>query len=179
MKTPTLLIVAVASLAGCDTYGYGPGGYGPSGYGPGGYGPSGYGPSGYGQVAPAAAMSLTTANKAPFGTYLVDSSGRAVYVLDGTQGQNAAYRCAGDCPSTWPPMLTAGPPVAAAGVNAAMLATIPSYGGAQATYAGWPLYYFSHDAAPGDTMGQGVHDGWGMWYLLSPSGAPIRPTGGY
>jgi predicted lipoprotein with Yx(FWY)xxD motif len=60
-----------------------------------------------------------------------------------------------------------------------MVGLTPSYGGSQATYGGWPLYYYHHDAAPGDTTGQNVHDRWGMWYLVSPSGNPIRPGGGY
>jgi len=157
MRIPTLLFAAAAAvLAGCETYPYPPA-----------------------PVVPAAATSLTTANKAPFGTYLVDTNGRALYVLEGTRMQNPAYRCSGQCLHVWPPMLTAGPPVAAAGVNPAMVGTMPTYGGAQATYAGWPLYYYHRDVAPGDTAGQNVRDTWGVWYLLSPSGEPIRPVGGY
>jgi predicted lipoprotein with Yx(FWY)xxD motif len=122
---------------------------------------------------------LTTANKAPFGTYLVDGSGRALYVLEGTQGQDPSYRCNGMCLQHWPPMAVNGPPVAASGVDPAKLGTTPGYGGGQTSYAGWPLYYYFMDRAPGDTTGQDVHDQWGVWHLLSPSGVPIRPAGGY
>jgi predicted lipoprotein with Yx(FWY)xxD motif len=159
MRIPKLLFAAAAiPLAGCDTIPPAPVPVVP---------------------VPAAATSLTTAVKAPFGTYLVDANGRAVYILDGTRGQNPAYRCAGECLGHWPPMLTAGLPVAAAGVTPAAIATIPAYGGAQATYAGWPLFYYHMDVAHGDTTGQGVHDTWGAWYLLSHLGEPIRPAGGY
>ena len=128
---------------------------------------------------PTAAVSLTTANKAPFGTYLVDAAGRSVYVLEGTRGMSGVNRCAGACLGVWPPVMTAGPTTTAAGLNAAMAATVAAYGGTQASYAGWPLYYYSHDRASGDTTGQNVHDAWGHWHLLSPSGQPIMPMGGY
>ena len=38
------------------------------------------------------------------------------------------------------------------------------------TLNGWPLYYFSGDAAPGDTNGQGVQ---GIWWVLAPDGTKI------
>jgi predicted lipoprotein with Yx(FWY)xxD motif len=130
-------------------------------------------------VLPTAAATLTTATKAPFGTYLVDGAGRALYVLDGTRNMPGPARCSGACLAVWPPLMTAGPTVAAAGVNPALVGVAPGYGGSQSTYAGWPLYYYHHDAAPGATAGQNVHDAWGRWYLLSPAGEPIRPAGGY
>ena len=34
----------------------------------------------------------------------------------------------------------------------------------QATYNGWPLYYFAGDAAQGDANGQGVGD---VWFVAS------------
>ena len=129
-------------------------------------------------AVPTAAASLTTATKAPFGAYLVDSAGRSVYVLEGTRGSTGMARCSGACLGVWPPVMTAGPTTTAAGLNAAMAASVAAYGGTQATYAGWPLYYYSHDRASGDTTGQNVHDAWGHWYLVSPAGTPIMPPGG-
>jgi predicted lipoprotein with Yx(FWY)xxD motif len=129
-------------------------------------------------VIPTAAASLTTATKAPFGAYLVDGAGRALYVLDGTRNGSGVNRCNADCLGVWPPLMTAGPTVAAAGVNPAMVGFAAGYGGSQASYAGWPLYYFHHDTTPGDTNGQARHDQWGTWYLISPSGEAIRPVGG-
>lgn len=174
MKTPILLLAGIAvALTGCDMYGNGPR-YGPP-YGPSAYGPGPYPPA----PGPGAATGLTTANKAPFGTYLVDSNGRALYVLEGTQGQDASYRCSGMCLQHWPAMISATPAVAASGVDPTKVGTAPAYGGGQTTYAGWQLYYYYMDRARGDTTGQDVHDQWGVWHLLSPSGVPIRPTGGY
>jgi predicted lipoprotein with Yx(FWY)xxD motif len=160
MRIPKLLFAAAAvSLAGCDTVPPAPGPIAP---------------------APVAATSLTTANKAPFGTYLVDSAGRAVYVLEGEHMPEGMHRCTGACLAVWPPLMNANPMTAGAGVNPALIGSMPMPGGVpHVTYAGWPLYYYSHDTAQGDTNGQHLTDSWGTWHLLSPSGQPIRPAGGY
>lgn len=152
MKIQSLLIAAASvGLAGCATYG---------------------------PVAPVGPVTVTTATKAPFGTYLVDGAGRSLYILEGERGMTMS-RCTGACLGVWPPLHTAGAPVAAAGVNPALLATVPMHGRPHVTYSGWPLYYYNRDRGPGDTTGQHVTDAWGTWHLLSPTGAPIRPGGGY
>lgn len=43
-------------------------------------------------------------------------------------------------------------------------------GTTQVTYDGQPLYYYAHDSGPGEVKGQDVHDEWGEWYLVQPSG---------
>lgn len=158
MKTPKLLLAAMAAtLAGCGTYAPAPV-----------------------PVDPAAAATLTTATKAPFGTYLVDGAGRALYILEGERMPGGMHRCMGECLRVWPPMLSSTPPAAGAGVDAARIGAMTMHGPApHVTYAGWPLYYYVHDRAPGDTNGQHVTDAWGTWHLLSPAGQPIRPVGGY
>jgi predicted lipoprotein with Yx(FWY)xxD motif len=154
MKTPTILMAASAlATSACATYSTAP-------------------------VAPMGAATVTTATKPPFGTYLVDGAGRALYVLDGERGMTTS-RCTGACLGVWPPLLAAGPATAAAGVDARRLATVNVHGRSQVTYSGWPLYYYHRDRIPADTTGQYVRDTWGTWYLLSPSGEPIRPSGGY
>jgi predicted lipoprotein with Yx(FWY)xxD motif len=158
MKSPAILLsCAMVMLAGCDTYAPPPPAPAP--------------------IVPAGAVSITTATKAPFGTYLVDGAGRSLYMLEGTRGTPAA-RCNGQCLAVWPPVHVSGPPVAAAGVNPALLSTITARGQTHVTYAGWTLFYYHRDQAPGDTTGQHVTDAWGTWHLLSPSGEPIRPVGG-
>ena len=153
MKTPTLMLSAVAlGLSGCATYGPAP------------------------MTPYAGPATVTTATKAPFGTYLVDGAGRALYILEGEQGMTGMSRCTPDCLRVWPP-LHGGPPTAGAGVNPALLATVPLHGHPHVTYAGWPLYYYTRDRGPGHTTGQHVTDRWGTWHLMSPSGQPIRPVG--
>ena len=44
-------------------------------------------------------------------------------------------------------------------------------GGTQVTFAGWPLYRFASDAAPGDVNGQGASD---KWYVIGPDGTVVR-----
>ena len=41
------------------------------------------------------------------------------------------------------------------------------------TVDGWPLYFFSGDATPGDTTGQGVG---GVWFVVGADGAAIDDT---
>jgi predicted lipoprotein with Yx(FWY)xxD motif len=121
------------------------------------------------------ALSVTTATKAPFGTYLVDGAGRSLYILEGEHMPGGTHRCVGQCMAVWPPL--PGALAAGAGVDTTMLGTMTMGTSTHATYAGWPLYYYSHDRAPEDTTGQHVTDAWGTWHLLSPSGQPIRPAG--
>lgn len=152
MRTPQLLLaLAATGLAGCATLDPVP-------------------------VVPVstAATSLTTANKAPFGTYLVDGAGRALYMLEGERQPGGMHRCVGACLGAWPPFLSGSPPAAGAGLNSALIGVMTMHGPPHVTYAGWPLYYYHRDRAPGDTTGQHVTDQWGTWHLLAPSGQPIR-----
>jgi predicted lipoprotein with Yx(FWY)xxD motif len=90
------------------------------------------------------------------------------------------HRCVAACLSVWPPLMSAVPMTAATGVNGTLIGSMTMHGAVpHVTYAGWPLYYYSRDRVPGDTTGQHVTDTWGTWHLLSPSGEPIRPAGGY
>lgn len=157
MKPRKILMPAAAlGLAACTTYSSAP-------------------PPAYG--APHAIAMVATADKAPFGTYLVDGGGRALYILEGQRNGAGMDRCLGECLRVWPPLHTSGPPTAGGATDAGRLATVPMHGAVHVTYAGWPLYYYHRDRGPGDTTGQHVTDRWGTWHLLSPNGEPIRPVG--
>ena len=121
------------------------------------------------------AAHINAAAKGPYGSYLVDGAGRALYILDGQRHNAGMDRCMGECLRIWPPVHTSGPPTAGPGVDPARLGSMPMHGAPHVTYAGWPLYYYHRDRGPGDTTGQAIQDRWGYWYLLSPSGEPIRP----
>ena len=58
---------------------------------------------------------VNAATKAPFGSYLVDGAGRAVYILDGQRNHAGMDRCMGECLRVWPPLHTSGPPTAGPG----------------------------------------------------------------
>jgi predicted lipoprotein with Yx(FWY)xxD motif len=126
---------------------------------------------------PYGAVMVQAASKAPLGAYLVDGRGRALYILEGQRHEAGMDRCMGECLRVWPPVHSSAPPAAGVQANPAMLATTPLHGAVHVTYAGWPLYYYHRDSAPGDTTGQHVTDRWGTWHLLSPAGEPIRPLG--
>ena len=44
-------------------------------------------------------------------------------------------------------------------------------GSTQATYNGWPLYYWKGDTNAGDVSGQNVS---GVWFVLDHDGNPIK-----
>jgi predicted lipoprotein with Yx(FWY)xxD motif len=124
-------------------------------------------------VAQAEQEEVKVSEKQPFGKYLSDDGGRAVYLFTAdTKGMSA---CHDACAKAWPPMTTSGKPEAQAGVAAAMLGTIKRQDGTtQVTYDGMPLYYFVKDQAPGSTLGQGIDHFGGEWYLVSPAGKKIE-----
>jgi len=124
--------------------------------------------------APAAATPATTSStvmtaESDLGTILVDGEGMALYLFTkDTQGSGEST-CEGPCLEAWPPLV--GEPTAGAGVDDAKLGSIVRTDGTtQATYNGWPLYYWVEDTAPGDTKGQAVND---VWWVLDPEGDAI------
>jgi len=104
--------------------------------------------------------------------FLVDQSGRAIYVYAQDTQNSGTSACTGDCATTWPPVTVTATPTAGTGADATMLGTITRDDGTmQATYNGWPLYYNSADMAPGAITGQGME---GAWYLVSATGNAIK-----
>jgi predicted lipoprotein with Yx(FWY)xxD motif len=117
--------------------------------------------------APAAgqAVAVTTSD---LGEILVDSSGNTLYLF--VPDDQSASTCYDACESNWPPLV--GDVSAGDGADPALLGTVArDDGSAQATYNGWPLYYFANDAAPGDVNGQGIN---GVWYVVSGAGEAVE-----
>jgi predicted lipoprotein with Yx(FWY)xxD motif len=107
------------------------------------------------------------------GPILVDASGRSLYYF--TQDKPRKALCTSDylnCPTSWPPLMTAGRPLGQAGVKTRLLGSFhrTKPGGTQVTYNGHPLYLYTDDKQPGDLKGQGMYS---YWYVLSPAGHPI------
>jgi predicted lipoprotein with Yx(FWY)xxD motif len=110
------------------------------------------------------------------GTFLVDSSGRTLYLFQ--KDKTSKSTCSGACATNWPPLLTTGKPGGSGGVRKAMLGTTKRADGKlQVTYNGHPLYHFAGDAKPGDTKGQGVNAFGAKWYAVNSAGK--RLGGGY
>jgi predicted lipoprotein with Yx(FWY)xxD motif len=136
--------------------------------------------SGHGSAAtmsPQIKVSTTT----KYGKILVDAKGRTLYML--TADKHGKSSCYGQCASFWPPLVASSSHVTATGLKASLLrTTMRTDGRLQVTYNGHPLYRFAKDTKAGQTNGQGLNAFGGMWWVLSPAGAPIKqaaaPAGG-
>jgi predicted lipoprotein with Yx(FWY)xxD motif len=110
------------------------------------------------------------------GDVITDGKGLTLYMY--APDHRGPSQCFGFCAQQWPPLvLPSGVtrPKAGPGVRATLLGTVPRAGGKlQETYAGWPLYLWIGDTAPGDATGQA--DDMGLWYVLSVTGAVDRGT---
>lgn len=100
---------------------------------------------------------------------ILASDGRTLYTFAPDNG--GASTCYDDCATTWPPLLADSDVTAGDGLDASLFGTVArDDGGEQVTVDGWPLYFFSGDAAAGDVNGQGVGD---VWYAVGPDGTAI------
>jgi predicted lipoprotein with Yx(FWY)xxD motif len=111
-----------------------------------------------------------TVGSTSLGDVLVDKDGRTLYMFTkDTQGKPSV--CEGDCLAAWPPL---GKASAGDGADDGLVGTTDrSDGSTQATYDGWPLYYFAKDKASGDVNGQGVG---GVWYVLDADGKVVKKS---
>lgn len=102
------------------------------------------------------------------GEILVDGDGRTLYLF--TVDEPGTSNCVDDCLDAWP--VLEGEVEAGEGVNADLLGTTERDDGTvQATYADWPLYFFTGDEEAGDLSGQGVND---VWYVIDAEGDAIE-----
>jgi predicted lipoprotein with Yx(FWY)xxD motif len=107
------------------------------------------------------------------GRVLVDAHGKTLYLW--AHDKSSKSTCNGDCAAYWPPLLTRGKPIAAAGAKASLLGTSRrSDGRTQVTYAGHPLYYFVKDTKRGQTSGEGLTGFGGRWDPVSAAGTAVR-----
>lgn len=86
--------------------------------------------------------------------------------------------CYGACAQFWPPVLTAGAPVAGPGIQASLLGTTTRNDGkVQVTYNGHPLYYFVQDKNSGDITGEESAAFGAKWYILGVNGKKVEKPG--
>lgn len=99
------------------------------------------------------------------GDFLVDNQGMTLYLFENDEPGTST--CYDQCAANWPPLLlrTGEQPIPGFGVNGELGITQRDNGTFQVTYNGMPLYYWIDDAAPGDTLGQGVND---VWFVVAP-----------
>ncbi len=121
-------------------------------------------------AAPSGPARVALGRSDSLGSILVDDKGMTLYLY--TKDSPNTSACYGKCATAWPPLLTSGTPAGAAGLDASKLGTTTRTDGTvQATYNGWPLYYYAKDKQPGDTTGQDVGK---VWYVIAPSGDAVK-----
>ncbi|HET8600480.1 MAG TPA: hypothetical protein VFL99_09150 [Segeticoccus sp.] len=105
------------------------------------------------------------------GNILVNGNGMTLYMLT-SDGPNQSH-CNATCLHYWP-LVPASQGAHASGVTAKVGSTKATSGASMLTVGGWPLYTYVQDSKPGDVTGQGINTFGGKWYVLSPSGHPIK-----
>jgi predicted lipoprotein with Yx(FWY)xxD motif len=131
-----------------------------------------------GSTVPAAAQNRATfsaTEHAKLGKLLTEG-GMSLYLFEedrrqGDRGREVESDCTDKCLDRWPIVTGDPPPQAGQGVEAELIGSFRRPDGKiQATFNGWPLYYFAEDLLPGDVNGHDVEEFGGEWYLLTPSG---------
>ncbi|MDQ2588534.1 hypothetical protein CKY47_32185 [Saccharothrix yanglingensis] len=125
----------------------------------------------------AGAAELATTVVPELGAVLTDGEGLTLYRFDGDTAKPPTATCAGACARTWPPALATSGDVEVQGVDQALVGTVDRADGTrQITVAGWPVYRFAEDTAPGQAGGQGVD---GTWFVAAPDGGKaLAPASG-
>ncbi len=115
------------------------------------------------QQTPAEQPTGQPAVKLSAGNYIVDGKGKTLYFF--TRDVAGDSKCTGGCLNSWPVFYQEQISVSP-GLRSSDFGTITRDDGKkQTTYKGWPLYYFSSDANPGDTRGEGVNK---VWFIARP-----------
>jgi predicted lipoprotein with Yx(FWY)xxD motif len=119
----------------------------------------------------AAAATVKTMKLKKLGTVLVNSRGLTLYMF--VRDHQKKVTCTSKaCTIVWPPLkLKKGQKPTAGGAAQKKLLGMD---GRVVTYNRWPLYTYYLDKKPGQAKGQAVNNSGGKWYVLSPSGAPIK-----
>jgi predicted lipoprotein with Yx(FWY)xxD motif len=94
-------------------------------------------------------------------TYLADFAGKTLYVFD--KDTPGISNCYNSCATTWPPYSSGATAQSQLPSNITVISRTD--GSTQFAWKGMPLYYYTKDQSPGDTMGDGVG---GIWHLAKP-----------
>ena len=118
------------------------------------------------EAAEAYVVNMT--DDATLGAYLTGEDGKTLYIF--TVDAPDTSNCNDACADAWPPFVVeAGETVEAGDGVTGTLATIARADGSmQVTYDHQPLYYYSGDAAAGDTNGQNMNN---VWFVAPVTGA--------
>jgi len=112
---------------------------------------------------------VNVTEKEGVGKYLTDADGKTLYWFK--KDSMGMSSCSGPCAEKWPVYYreTVAP---AEEFSDADFSTITREDGSmQTTFRGYPLYYWSGDAAAGETNGQGLM---GNWFVVDPDHFPTN-----
>ncbi|MDX2304989.1 MAG: hypothetical protein NW226_19415 [Microscillaceae bacterium] len=98
--------------------------------------------------------------------YLVDLSGRTLYYF--TNDSNNTSNCDGTCEDNWPLFKIDVNKLPSSLTAADFGIFTRTDGQQQATYRGWPLYYYNSDSQRGETKGHNVG---GVWFVTDEEAA--------
>src|SRR5438874_1163012 len=118
-------------------------------------------------AASAQDMGSVMSSDTAIGPVLTDANGMTLYSWD--RDDPTAKTISTSASATWPRLMVSGAPVGVDGIGA----SARDDGGLQATFNGWPLYYFINDKNAGDTLGDGVG---GIWHVVSLASAAPAPV---
>jgi predicted lipoprotein with Yx(FWY)xxD motif len=126
-----------------------------------------------GQVIGGPAYTVGIAYEPSFGLYLTNSSGFTLYYRSTDTPNSGNTTCnTSICEANWPVFYNATlnlPP----GLSSSQFKTITPYNSTKiVTFNGYPLFYWSHDAKPGDATGQGI----GSFYVANLTLAATTTT---
>ncbi len=105
-------------------------------------------------------FTVKLAYKLGVGFYMTNASGSTLYLFKRDNQTAGTSACTGGCITTWPAFYASNLTLPA-GLDQNDFKLVPRADGIkQLAYYGWPLYYYTKDKAPGDTVGQGVGSVW-------------------
>jgi predicted lipoprotein with Yx(FWY)xxD motif len=110
---------------------------------------------------------LKASTNSQIGETVVDGAGYTLYRFEKDTVKPTRSNCLEDCLPKWPALIDTGK-LQIDGVDKALVGSYvrPDFE-RQVTIAGWPVYRFAGDTAPGDTKGHGAG---GTWYAITPTG---------
>jgi predicted lipoprotein with Yx(FWY)xxD motif len=124
---------------------------------------------------PAHAAGLFVVQSHTLGAIVIDGQGFVLYRFDADSANPPQSRCVDVCMRDWLPV-PATPELRVVGIDRQLVGQVARPdGSAQLTLAGWPLYGFAGDRAPGDATG---HRHEARWFVITPNGARVgQPAG--
>lgn len=97
------------------------------------------------------------------GQILTDKDNKTLYLF--TKDTEGVSNCYDKCAENWPIFSADEPLTLPEGVAGTLSTITRTDGTTQVAYNGYPLYYWAHDAAAGDTTGQAVGN---VWWVVRP-----------